>query len=120
MEHVAACGVENRHVALIGWRIANVPACHGQDAAPEIAERRRDLLALRKTRNRRAPRGMAVGNRKLLDMSIRRGRINELAAGVGRRRGVGDLADPDQASNPGGVNVHNTMPLSASSAIVLP
>jgi len=59
---------------------------------------------------------VAVRDREFLNRPIGRGGVNELTAGVGGRRAVGDLRRAHEGKV-AGVNCHNVAPVSASMAI---
>src|SRR2546423_10380660 len=87
-QEIAGRAVQDRDVPLIRRRIADVPGGGGDDAAVEVVEGRRDLLAPWQQRNRGGPDHAAVRHRQLPDRPIRRGRIYELTVRV-RNRGRG-------------------------------
>src|SRR3989440_231562 len=82
---IAGRAVQDRDVPLIRRRIADVPGGGGDDAAVEVVQGRRDLLACWQQGNRGGPDHAAVGYRQLPDRPIRRGGINELTVRVGDR-----------------------------------
>ena len=88
MQRLTSRGIEYGDVALIRRGVADIAAGDGNDVAPGIVERRRDLLPGRQVGNRSIPELVAVGDGELFDMPIRRGAVDRGAIGVRHRRDI--------------------------------
>ena len=78
---------DDRDVALVGRRVADVAAGRRDHVPVREVERRRDLLARRQLRDRHAPRAVAVRDRRAC-RCCRRARPRRSTAGSGSATGV--------------------------------